>query len=292
MGQLISFHGKSDQVHVSEQGVSDVNSLVSVLPYLKTIQGDTILIKIDPVKTSQTGIEKICQEIVIMQHMNINSIVILDIDEYILKHASVSDHEKIFKVDQDARIDGTRVLDAITKIGGLGVILSGADSNIMFNIGKDEKVVNHNDTYHFAKNNERHFNIDIIRELNKTNLIPILIPICFDRSGKIRLMETDSFIFNLTSHADISKVVINMSTQNENLINKIHTLSRFERILASNALKFDEKTNNLLNNCVNIIKNGVESVHIINGESMSLINEICIQNVRGTVLYDDVQHTL
>lgn len=306
MGQLIDFSGGSKKQTSQSVQHSDI---IDLLPKLKVFKGETIVIDIDnSVLTDDVCLAKVIKEIVILKYIGAFVVVTVNFDDIVKKHFDESLNEKIFINEKYAKINGSidiievlikhniskKIAPLLQQYDIMSMIVSGNDLNVVF----PDDVVNTNvSSFNFLQrsintNFQKQFkkySVDMLNEIIKTDILPILIPTYKDKQSNEYVMTSGMFSMYLSKYLGALKYIT--LYRGNDIVPRccIYGVERFVKLIKTGS--FDDNSVLLLNPAIEAVKNDVQSASIIDIDSVSILEEICSSQPRGLLLYNDaLQH--
>ena len=289
--------------------------LIESLPYIRKFSGTTMVIKVggnamlNPEKNTAI-METIIQDIVLLHYVGIHPIVIHgggpEINEKMEKMGKQPKFIGGLRVTDDDTLEiammvlvgniNTKMVSLINKHGGKGVGLSGVDSNlIMANKKKNQKVIvngNEEDVDIGWVGETEIINPRLLRIMIENNYIPVISPIAVDKKGQMLNINADTVAGAIAAAIGAKKLV--MMTDIIGVLRDIN--DKESRISKLKVSEIDELIDNeiisggmipKIKGAETAVKNGVESVHIINGSTPhSLLLELFTDIGIGTMIYD------
>lgn len=287
-----------------------VNILVEALPYIKKFHKKKIMIKygghamIDSNAKSSTARDTVLLKYVGMQPIVTHgggpeisrSMNKLGKEPQFIEGLRVTDQEtmNIVKMVLVGEIN-TEIVSNICLHGGKGVGLSGKDNHlikarkrapqVVVDNNGDEKMVDLG-----LVGEIKSINTEIIDVLTSNDYIPIISPIGVDDSGSTLNLNADTVAGDLASHLGAEKLIILTDVPGiledpddpESLIRKVNIDETLE--LIDQGIVRDGMLPKVLT-CMEAIKNGVSSTHIIDGRiKHSVLLEIFTKSGIGTMI--------
>lgn len=287
-----------------------VNILVEALPYIKKFHKKKIMIKygghamIDSAAKSSTARDTVLLKYVGMQPIVTHgggpeisrSMNKLGKEPQFIEGLRVTDQEtmNIVKMVLVGEIN-TEIVSNICLHGGKGVGLSGKDNHlikarkrapqVVVDNNGDEKMVDLG-----LVGEIKSINTEIIDVLTSNDYIPIISPIGVDDSGSTLNLNADTVAGDLASHLGAEKLIILTDVPGiledpddpESLIRKVNIDETLE--LIDQGIVRDGMLPKVLT-CMEAIKNGVSSTHIIDGRiKHSVLLEIFTKSGIGTMI--------
>lgn len=287
-----------------------VNILVEALPYIKKFHKKKIMIKygghamIDSNAKSSTARDTVLLKYVGMQPIVTHgggpeisrSMNKLGKEPQFIEGLRVTDQEtmNIVKMVLVGEIN-TEIVSNVCLHGGKGVGLSGKDNHlikarkrapqVVVDNNGDEKMVDLG-----LVGEIKSINTEIIDVLTSNDYIPIISPIGVDDSGSTLNLNADTVAGDLASHLGAEKLIILTDVPGiledpddpESLIRKVNIDETLE--LIDQGIVRDGMLPKVLT-CMEAIKNGVSSTHIIDGRiKHSVLLEIFTKSGIGTMI--------
>lgn len=287
-----------------------VNILVEALPYIKKFHKKKIMIKygghamIDSAAKSSTARDTVLLKYVGMQPIVTHgggpeisrSMSKLGKEPQFIEGLRVTDQEtmNIVKMVLVGEIN-TEIVSNICLHGGKGVGLSGKDNQLIMARKRAPQVVVDNNgeekTVDLGLVGEiDSINTEIIDVLTSNDYIPIISPIGVNENGATLNLNADTVAGDLASHVGAEKLIILTDVPGiledpddpESLIKKVNIEETLE--LIDQGIVRDGMLPKVLT-CMNAIKNGVSSTHIIDGRiKHSVLLEIFTKSGIGTMI--------
>ena len=303
MGQVINFGEHSNKTIPPLQEFD----LIKILPHLRALKGENIVIYINAQILKDSNIlSSLLREVVTLKCMEANVIIIPDFNEQICSVCSeIFNTNNPFKTNNYLNVgDKIDLFDVIFKreifdnitntlrsFNAMSIGLSGHTLDIMFPddyVDNGITVFNHQGRDMYGGLNEKRekkYSTDMLEEILKTDIIPIVSPTCKDRVGNLYIFESSLFgayLAGFLSSLKYTEVYTNEATMP---VNCIYGVERFAKILKSGA--FSNNCVRMMNSGINAIQKGVQGVHIININNVHILEEFCSKSFAGLFLYDD-----
>ena len=309
MVNIINFANKN--VKKEKKQINERN-IVEFLPKLKILKGETIVIHINSkVIDNYELLNNLMKEIVTLKCMQCIVVIIADANIEISKYfTEITGIEEPFSTEnfletynQDdvfnvisKRNSGDKISNIANNYDCLNINLSGNDLNIIFpadliknNISffnKESKNLYNREN----RNRRKNYSIDILEELIKTDILPIVGQSVSDNEGSKYICESAFFGAYIAKYLSALKYVM-VYSYNENIpTNCIYGIERFLKIIKTE--KFNNEALTMFNAGIEAIRNDVQCVHIIDTEKINLLEELCSTNFNGLFLYDDTLNQL
>ena len=302
MGQVIDFGGKPIKKQKATLGDID---LIKLLPKLRNLKGENIVIYIgEKVIQDDELLAKLLREVVTLKCMEATVLLVPDTNALVSAFCSenlnitnpfqtgnfVNASEQIDLFDVIFKRETISKISSILKsFNAMSLGISGHSLDIVF---PDELVNNglsmfdrrHYEICDRAVEKRKKYSIDMLDELLKTDIIPIIAPSFKDRVGQAYVFESGLFGAYLSSYLSSLKYVEIYTSEQNIPTNCVYGVERFTKIIKSSLLS----SNNLqfVNAGVVAIKKGVQCVHVIDIRNVSLLEEFC-GKINGLFLYDD-----
>ncbi len=293
--------------------MKDVNILVEALPYIKKFHDKKIMIKygghamIDEHIMASTARDTVLLKYVGMQPLVVHgggpeisrSMDKLGKEPQFIKGLRVTDEETmdIIKMVLVGKIS-TNIVSQICYHDGKGIGVSGKDSQLIFAHKKpihkitDEKTGNEELVDLGLVGEIDCINTDLLNMFTKNDYIPVISPVGMDKNGISLNLNADTVAGKIASSVSAEKLIIltdvpgvlkNPKDPNT-LIQKI-TIDEVPELIEDGII-----TGGMIpkiETCVEAIKNGVKSCHIIDGRRKhSILLEIFTKNGIGTMIYE------
>lgn len=304
MGQLIGFNGKSLKKNKAELKEADI---ISLLPYLRNLKGEIIVVNITKkVIDNDELLKKLLREIVTIKCMGAVVIIVPDGDfqinnfcEEIFDKRNYLDNFNYVNTQNQVDILDVffkrEVVDKISNIlksfNAMSIGVSGHSLDIIL----PDDVVNPNASL-FDKQNKKMYNgmsektgkkysIDMLEELIKTDIIPIVYSTFKTRNGNIYAMESSLFGAYIATYLSSLKYV-EVYTDEQNIPTScMYGVEKFVKIVKTG--NFSKNQLRIINSGLEAVKNGIQGTHILDMKYVSLLEEFCGKSFSGLFLYDD-----
>ena len=304
MGQIIDFGDKITKD--VKQNLKELD-IIRLLPKLRSFRGENIVIFLEKsVINDGEVLSKVLREVVILKCMEVRIVLVLDVDEQMRNFC-----RETYGVDDiftDKNVynlrDNIDVIDVICKrevmyevsnilnsFNAMSLCCSGHSICIVF---PDDAVNNgisvFDKPYRDINSGTEHqtqkiYSFDMLDELLKTNIIPVLAPTVYDRLGKQYLVRSEVFSAYISGYLSSLKYVAIYKDYADIPTNCLYGVSRMIRILKAGV--FSANSLQLINAGIEAINKGSQGAHIINANRVSLLEELCGKRFNGLFLYDD-----
>ena len=309
MGEIINFGGKKFNFKPKQEQKTD--DLIALLPKLKVLKDEIIVFKINyNVIEDDNLLTGLIKEIITLKCMGCITIIVPDvndkIEEYLQQNQGINNvfDTNIF-IETNGLTDVLEVIikhDIISKISKVfkeyniaNMALSGNDMNIIF----ADDVVNYNvEDISFARKSisgvnfqsQKKYSIDVLNEIIKTDIVPIVMPTFKDKNGNEYLMESGMYAMYLAKYLNALKYVVIYCDDKSIPTRCIYGVERFVKLVKSGDFKL--KTLQSINATIEAVKNGVQVAHLIDIKQFSLIETLCDIEHNGLSVYDDSLNSL
>lgn len=309
MGEIINFGGKKFNIQARKEHKTD--DLISLLPKLKNLKDEIIVIKINiEVIENDRLLISALKEIVTLKCMGAVVILIPDVNDKIEEYFEENQGIKnIFADNNFIDTNGlTDVLEVIIKrniclkickflqdYNIMSMVLSGNDMNIVLS---DDVVNNNIENFSFTAKSihnqtiqsKKKYSIDILNDIIKTDIIPIVMPTFKDNHGNEYLMDSGMYAMYMSKYLNALKYVLIYNDNSEIPTACIYGIERFSKMIKGGHQKM--KTMQAFNSTIEAVKNGVQCSHLIDIENTSLLEALCLNDNGGFCLYDDTLNQL
>ena len=309
MGEIINFGGKKFNIQARKEHKTD--DLISLLPKLKNLKDEIIVIKINiEVIENDRLLISVLKEIVTLKCMGAVVILIPDVNDKIEEYFEENQGIKnIFADNNFIDTNGlTDVLEVIIKrniclkickflqdYNIMSMVLSGNDMNIVLS---DDVVNNNIKNFSFTPKSihnqtiqsKKKYSIDILNDIIKTDIIPIVMPTFKDNQGNEYLMDSGMYAMYMSKYLNALKYVLIYNDNSEIPTACIYGIERFSKMIKGGHQKM--KTMQAFNSTIEAVKNGVQCSHLIDIENTSLLEALCLNDNGGFCLYDDTLNQL
>ena len=277
--------------------IDKVKTLFESLPYIKEFSGKTVVIKYGGAAMTEPSLKAgFAQDIVLMKYVGINPVVVhgggpqigrlltrLGKESRFVKGIRVTDEETMDVVEMvlGGKINA-EIVGLINHYGGKAVGLSGKDANLIKAKGLKIK----GSDMGFAGEVET-VNPRLIKTLEDSNFIPVIAPIGYDDKGKSYNINADTVAGAIASALKAEKLILltdvaGVLDKQKKLITSLTTAE------AKALMKKKTAVGGMvpkLGCCIEAVKNGVSSAHIIDGRvEHSVLLEVFTDAGVGTVI--------
>lgn len=283
--------------------------LTEALPYIKKFSGETFVVKFGGSSMgNKEAMENFAKNVVLLKSCGINVIVVhgggpqissmldkLNIKSEFVNGLRVTTKDMIEIVEMVlCGSINKEIVSAINKVGGMALGLSGKDANLI----KAKKIrKTHKET---DSRIERILDLgyvgvptaingDFFDALEGTPIIPVIAPVGFDEQGNTYNINADNVAGAIASEIESEKLILmtdvdGVQTEEKELIASLSIYNAEEMV------KSGQITGGMIpkvETCIDAVKNGVNTVHIINGnKEHALLLEILTDEGIGTMIYD------
>ncbi len=309
MGQLIDFGGKNPKGKTrTDPKEAD---LVSLLPRLRALKGEMIVFNIcDNVIADDELLTNLVREIVMLKCMGVTTIIVPDANakavEYYRNNYNISDpfankdFQEAFECVDELEISmkqgyAEKIAKIARSLNTMPLVVGGSSLDVVL----PDEIVNKNvstfDSPRTIYNNsnmqtKKKYSIDMLDELVKTDILPILIPTFKDQNGNNYVLESSLFGAYISQYLSALKYVIIYTKDPMIPSGCIYGIERFTKILKTS--NFNRKTLSFLNSGVEAVRSGTQGTHVIDTRNVNLLEEFCGSNFSGLFLYDDTLNQL
>ncbi|HZX35898.1 MAG TPA: acetylglutamate kinase [Thermodesulfobacteriota bacterium] len=277
--------------------IDKVKTLFESLPYIKEFSGKTVVIKYGGAAMTEPSLKAgFAQDIVLMKYVGINPVVVHgggpQIGRLLARLGKESRFVKGIRVTDDETMDvvemvlggkiNAEIVGLINHYGGKAVGLSGKDANLIKAKGLKIK----GSDMGFAGEVET-VNPRLIKTLEDSNFIPVIAPIGYDDKGKSYNINADTVAGAIASALKAEKLILltdvaGVLDKQKKLITSLTTAE------AKALMKKKTAVGGMvpkLGCCIEAVKNGVSSAHIIDGRvEHSVLLEVFTDAGVGTVI--------
>lgn len=261
--------------------------LIEALPYFQQFSGKTIVVKLGGSILDDFDLrKKIIEDIVLLKTVGIKVVLVHGGGRYIsslmkrlgkeskfINGLRVTDQETVDVSEMVmAGLISKNLVSLITKLGEKAVGISGKDGRLI----QAEKIKKTKKVDYGQVGSIKKVNIDLIKTLENNGYIPVISPITADNEGN-----------SLNINADTVAMEVAIGLQAEKLIFLSDIDGLFRDINDSSSLIREVKTKQAMSlirqkviqggmvpkiqSCVSAIKQGVNSLHILNGKKKHAI---------------------
>ncbi len=291
----------------------DVNILVEALPYIKKFHDKKIMIKYGGhAMIDEDAMASTARDTVLLKYVGMEPLVVhgggpeisrsmdkLGKEPQFIKGLRVTDEETmdIIKMVLVGKIS-TNIVSQICYHDGKGIGVSGKDSQLIYAHKKPVHKITDEET-----GNEEFVDLGLVGEIDcintelldmftRNDYIPVISPVGMAEDGTSLNLNADTAAGKIASSIDAEKLIILTDVPGvlrdpsdpDSLIQKI-TIDEVPQLIEEGVI-----TGGMIpkvETCVDAIKNGVKSCHIIDGRKKhSLLLEIFTKDGIGTMIYE------
>lgn len=287
-----------------ENKYTKINNLIEIIPYVNNLIGKIIVIKYggNALINENKKIQFI-KDIVFLKKLGVYPVIIhgggpdinamlgkINKESKFLKGNRITDDEtmEIVEMILSGKVN-KNLVSLINKHGGSSVGISGKDSNLI--LAEKKYIINDNEKIDIGNVGEIiKVNPKIINILMKEDYIPVISSVGIDLSGNTYNINADYAASSIASELKAHKFIFITNTPGimkeiNNINTKIETLNYDE---ANTLIKNKTITEGMIPKveaCLSSLKNGVDNVHIIDGNlEHSLLVELLTDLNTGTKL--------
>ena len=292
--------------------MSSVNILVEALPYIKKFHNKKIMIKYGGhAMINEDAMTSTARDTVLLKYVGINPVIVhgggpeissamdkMGKDSKFIKGLRVTDEETmdIVKMVLVGKIN-TNIVSNIYLHDGKGLGLSGSDSGLIQACKKVHKIENDEGKLEEVDlglvGEIESINPEIINILTENDYIPVISPVGVTEQGDDLNLNADTVAGGIASAIGAEKLIILTDVPGvlrdpkdpSTLIQRIH-VDEIPALIDTGVI-----TGGMIpkiETCVEAIKNGVKSAHILDGRvEHSLLLEIFTNEGVGTMIYKD-----
>ena len=287
--------------------MKDIDVLIEALPYIKKFHDEKILIKygghamVDDEAKSSTAHDTVLLKYVGMKPLIVHgggpeisrSMEKLGKESKFIKGLRVTDEEtmEIIEMVLVGKIS-TEIVSEIIKHDGDAISLSGKDSSLIFAHKKGASKIDEELVDLGLVGEVDRVNTDLLDMFIDNDYIPVISPVGIAEDGTSLNLNADTAAGEVASAMDAEKLIILTDVPGV-LRDPNDPTSLIQKIRISEVPDLIEQgviTGGMIpkiETCVNAIKNGVKSCHIIDGRKKhSLLLEIFTTNGIGTMIFE------
>jgi acetylglutamate kinase len=283
--------------------------LTEALPYVKKFSGETFVVKFGGSSMgNKESMEIFAKNVVLLKSCGINVVVVhgggpqisamlekLNIKSEFINGLRVTTKEMIEIVEMVlCGSINKEIVSAINKAGGVALGLSGKDANLI-RAKKIRKTHKESDSRIERILDLGYVGIptaingDFFDALEGTPIIPVIAPVGFDDQGNTYNINADNVAGAIASELETSKLILLTDVDGVQTFDK-ELISSLSIADAEEMIKSGKITGGMIpkiETCIEALKNGVSSVHIINGNTQhALLLEILTNEGIGTMIYE------
>ena len=289
------------------QALSQAAVLSEALPYMQRYDKQTVVIKYGGHAMGDPELAAMfARDVVLLKQSGVNPVVVhgggpqigamldrLDIKSEFLHGLRVTDGETINVVEMVlSGAINKQIVAAINAEGGQAVGISGKDGNLMTARKLEKQVAD--PTTNVMTQIDLGFvgectdvNPHIINVMAASDLIPVVAPIAMSRDGQTLNINADTFAGELAARMLAKRLLL--LTDVDGVLDKSGKLIPELTIEKAQALIEDGTISGgmipKIESCMNVVKNGVEAVVIVNGKAPhAVLLELFTQHGAGTLL--------
>lgn len=283
------------------------NTLIEALPYIEKFQGKTFVIKIGGSILECDNVKKdLIRDLSLLHHLGFKLIIVHGGGKEITSRLNLMGMESTF-------IMGHRVTNK-TQVKEVEMVLSGKinkELTLLLNNagvcsiginGKDgafikgskKVIVSDEKEYDLGNVGEiRHIDTEFISKLVNCGMIPVVSPIAFDENHETLNINADTLASGIAGAIMAEKLILQSDVDGiyKDFEDKSSLISKLNIESASKLLKSDYISSGMipkLTCCIDAVKKGVRSSHIINGNTKhSLLLELFSDYGIGTMVKGD-----
>ncbi|WP_458404364.1 acetylglutamate kinase [Methanobrevibacter sp.] len=287
--------------------MKDIDVLIEALPYIRKFHHKKILIKYgghamvdDESKFSTT------RDIVLLRYVGMKPIIVhgggpeissamekFGIESKFIQGLRVTDENamKIIEMVLAGKIS-SELVSEISKHDGDAISLSGLDSTLIYAHKKPAKKINDQIVDYGRVGEIDRINTAVLEMLLDNEIIPVISPIGIDKDGNSLNLNADTAAGEVAGALDVEKMIILTDVPGV-LRDPSDPSSLIQKIRVSEVPGLIEEgiiTGGMIpkiETCVNAIKNGVKSCHILDGRlEHSMLIEIFTNEGVGTMIFE------
>ena len=285
-----------------------IEALIEALPYFQKHRGSLFVIKVGGhAMTSKESLEKIMQDVVLMQYIGIRPVVIHgggpEISHMMSRMGKKPEFVEGLRVTDSETLEivqmvligsiGQKIVSIIDRFGGLGLTLSGRDGRLIIAKKRSPIMVVDREVDLGMVGEITEINPNIIKVATENGFIPVISPLALDDKGTGLNINADTVAGEIAAALDAEKLIMISDVDGlfedpsdpKTLISKL-TIAKIETLLKDG--KIGEGMIPKVEAIVHAISSGVSKAHIINGKvAHSLLIEIFTKEGIGTMLTGD-----
>lgn len=287
-----------------ENKYTKINNIIEIIPYIDSLIGKIIVIKYGGnALINETKKIQFIKDIVFLKKLGAYPVIIhgggpdinamlgkINKESKFLKGNRITDNEtmEIVEMILSGKVN-KNLVSLINKYGGNSVGISGKDSNLI--LVEKKYIINNNEKIDIGNVGEIiKVNPKIINILMKEDYIPVISSVGIDLSGNTYNINADYAASSIASELKAHKFIFITNTPGimkeiNNINTKIETLNYDEAITLIKDKIITEGMIPKVEACLSSLKNGVDNVHIIDGNlEHSLLVELLTDLNTGTKL--------
>ncbi|WP_163469736.1 acetylglutamate kinase [Fusobacterium sp. IOR10] len=287
-----------------ENKYTKINNIIEIIPYIDSLIGKIIVIKYGGnALINETKKIQFIKDIVFLKKLGAYPVIIhgggpdinamlgkINKESKFLKGNRITDNEtmEIVEMILSGKVN-KNLVSLINKYGGNSVGISGKDSNLI--IAEKKYIINDNEKIDIGNVGEiLKINGKIIYTLIKEDYIPVISSVGTDYNGNTYNINADYAASSIASELKAHKFIFitnapGIMMEMNNINTKIETLNYDEAITLIKDKIITEGMIPKVEACLSSLKNGVDNVHIIDGNlEHSLLVELLTDLNTGTKL--------
>lgn len=287
-----------------ENKYTKINNIIEIIPYIDSLIGKIIVIKYGGnALINETKKIQFIKDIVFLKKLGAYPVIIhgggpdinamlgkINKESKFLKGNRITDNEtmEIVEMILSGKVN-KNLVSLINKYGGNSVGISGKDSNLI--IAEKKYIINDNEKIDIGNVGEiLKINGKIIYTLMKEDYIPVISSVGTDYNGNTYNINADYAASSIASELKAHKFIFitnapGIMMEMNNINTKIETLNYDEAITLIKDKIITEGMIPKVEACLSSLKNGVDNVHIIDGNlEHSLLVELLTDLNTGTKL--------
>ncbi|MFA6709002.1 MAG: acetylglutamate kinase [Fusobacterium sp.] len=287
-----------------ENKYTQINNIIEIIPYIDNLIGKIIVIKYGGnALINETKKIQFIKDIVFLKKLGAYPVIIhgggpdinamlgkINKESKFLKGNRITDDEtmEIVEMILSGKVN-KNLVSLINKHGGSSVGISGKDSNLI--LAEKKYIINDNEKIDIGNVGEIiKVNGKIIHTLMKEDYIPVISSVGTDHNGNTYNINAEYAASSIAGELKAHKFIFitnapGIMMEMNNIDTKIETLNYDEAI---NLIKDKIITEGMIPKveaCLSSLKNGVDNVHIIDGNlEHSLLVELLTNSSTGTKL--------
>ena len=287
-----------------ENKYTKINNIIEIIPYIDSLIGKIIVIKYGGnALINETKKIQFIKDIVFLKKLGAYPVIIhgggpdinamlgkINKESKFLKGNRITDNEtmEIVEMILSGKVN-KNLVSLINKYGGNSVGISGKDSNLI--LAEKKYIINDNEKIDIGNVGEiLKINGKIIYTLMKEDYIPVISSVGTDYNGNTYNINADYAASSIASELKAHKFIFitnapGIMMEMNNINTKIETLNYDEAITLIKDKIITEGMIPKVEACLSSLKNGVDNVHIIDGNlEHSLLVELLTDLNTGTKL--------
>lgn len=294
--------------------MQNIESLQEILPYVRTFQGKTFVLKLGGEVCRSANLNEIAQQISLIHHIGIKVVVVhgggpqmdeicskLGIARKVVHGRRITDNETLEAAKMVlAGLLSTDIVAALRKHGASAIGISGVDAFLIKARRRLPTAVELNPGEVVTVNFENvgdieSVNIGILQQMMKSGIIPVVASLASDDTGSVLNINADTIASRIAQELKAEKLIVlsNVPGVLKNPEDRSSLVSYADiEVLEEMILKRQINGGMLpkVETCIDAVRAGVSRTHIIDGtRPASLLLELFVNEGCGTMIVSELE---